>query len=452
MQHIRELISTQAMQPGERLPSIRGMAESLQVSATTVVEAFDRLAAEGLVHPKRGSGYFVSNAPVPTLPLTNRDSIRDRELDPLWVSCQSFDADPSNIIPGCGWLPSGWMPIEAINREMRSMVKRESSLLTEYGTTRGSPALRKVLMARLAEEEIAISPDQLLLTNSGTQAIDLLCRFLTQPGDVVLVDDPCYFNFCALLAALKLKVVSVPYGKTGPELDEFEKVLREHKPKIYLTNSAIHNPTGVTMTVHVAHRILTLAAEHNLLIIEDDIFADYEPDRSLTLASLDQLDRVIRVGSFSKTISASMRCGYIATRSDWSEEMRRFQVAINLGGPCPIAAEVIHRILTGGGYRKHMEEVRRRLISSRKLTIDRLRKLGIEVWHLPRGGFFLWCRLPSGIDSAALAKAAYEQNIVLAPGNVFSVQRSWDRYMRFNVAHCVSPSLFQSLAHCMQSL
>jgi DNA-binding transcriptional MocR family regulator len=151
------------------------------------------------------------------------------------------------------------------------------------------------------------------------------------------------------------------------------------------------------------------------------------------LAILDGLNRVIRIGSFSKTLSASVRCGYIAARADWIEGLVDLQVATSFGGPGPVATELIASVLAGGSYRKHMDEVRQRLTRARKETIDRLTPLGLVPWIIPRGGFYLWCRLPDGHDSAAIARRCLEEKVILAPGNVFSVSQSATSFLRFNV-------------------
>src|SRR5690606_3707414 len=109
------------------------------------------------------------------------------------------------------------------------------------------------------EKGMEASPDQIMLTDSGTQAIDLLCRFLLEPGDTVLVDDPCYFNFHALLRAHRARIVSVPYTPTGPDVDAFASTVEEHRPRLYITNSGIHNPTGATLSPVTAHRVLKIA-------------------------------------------------------------------------------------------------------------------------------------------------------------------------------------------------
>ena len=452
MTAIRTKIASRALGPGDRLPSIRAFASIMNVSASTVVEAYDRLAAEGVIRAKQGSGFYVAATALPPLALAENLPPTERAVDPFWVSRQSLDADPAALKPGCGWLPPDWMPDEALRRAFRSIARAETGILSDYGNTRGSLTLRRLLMGRFAEEGIEVSPDQLLLTASGTQAVDLICRSLLRPGDTVLVDDPCYFNFRALLRAHQVKVVSVPYTPSGPDIAAFEAILTAERARLYLTNSALHNPTGATMTAQIAHRLLNLASTHDLTIVEDDIFADFEPEPSVRLTALDGLNRVIRIGSFSKTLSASVRCGYIAARADWISDLMDLQVATNFGGPSPVAAELIVNVLASGSYRKHIEDVRRRLTRARRETADRLQHIGIEPWLMPRGGFYLWCRLPDGCDSADVARTGLTENVVLAPGNVFSVSQMAANFMRFNVAQCGDPVVINVLRRGIEQL
>ncbi|PIT06370.1 GntR family transcriptional regulator [Bradyrhizobium nitroreducens] len=451
MSAIRAKVAGRALGAGDRLPSIRSLASAMDVSPSTVVEAYDRLAAEGLIRARRGSGFYVSQTIMPPLALAEAGPRRDREVDPFWVSRQSLDADAAVPKPGCGWLPAGWMPEAGLRRAIRALARTDADLLTDYGSTRGGVSLRRLLLARLSEDSIQASVDQLMLTGSGTQATDLVCRFLLRPGDTVLVDDPCYFNFRALLRAHQARIVSVPYTPTGPDLARFEQILGSERPRLYITNSALHNPTGATMSLATAHRLLTVAAAHDLTIIEDDIFGDFEPERSPRLAALDGLSRVIRIGSFSKTLSASVRCGYVAARADWIEHLVDLQVATSFGGPSPVAAEIIARVLAGGGYRKHMDELRQKLTRTRRDVARKLGALGIEPWLMPRGGFFLWCRLPGEQDATQVARAALEDNVVLAPGNVFSVSQTSQHFMRFNVAQMNDPQTWEVLRRALKT-
>ena len=450
MEAIRAKVAIRALTTGDRLPSIRSFAVAMGVSPSTVVEAYDRLAAEGLIRARQGSGFYVARA-APPRTLTEIGPQFDRAIDPFWVSRQSLDADAAVAKPGCGWLPADWMPNAAIRRAIRRLASADDAVLFDYGATRGPLALRRVLARQFADEGLEASPDQILLTASGTQAIDLICRLLVRPGDPVVIDDPCYFNFQALLRAHQAVIVGVPYTPAGPDIDRFAEAVATHRPRLYITNSALHNPTGAALSPQVAHRLVNIAAAHDMTIVEDDIFADFEPEPSPRLAALDGLSRVIRIGSFSKTLSASIRCGYVAARADWIEALIDLQVATSFGGVSPVAAELVLAALRDGSYRKHLEALRRRLARARRDTAAKLERLGISPWLMPRGGFYLWCSLPDGRDAAAVARAALREDVVLAPGDVFSVSQTASSFMRFNVAQMSDARVFAVLERALSA-
>lgn len=447
MATIRQRIAARSLTPGARLPSIRAFAKAMQVSKSTVVEAYERLAAEGAIRSRPGSGFYAAGSLAP-LSLAEIGPRLDRAIDPLWVSRQSLEAGGEMLKPGCGWMPASWMPQSALRRALRTVARADDVDLADYGTPLGLPPLRQLLARRMEGHGIDVSPEQIMLTESGTQAIDLLCRFLTEPGDTVLVDDPCYFNFHALLRAHRAKVVSVPYTQTGPDIELFAQALAEHKPRLYITNSAIHNPTGAILSPVTAHRLLKLADQSDLTIIEDDIFADFEHSPAPRLAAFDGLNRVVQIGSFSKTLSASVRCGFIAAPRDWIEQLTDLKIATTFGGG-RLAAELVLALLRDGGYRKHMDLLRARLSRAMGETGARLKTIGITPWIDQPAGLFLWCSLPDGVDAADIARRALADNIVLAPGNAFSLSGTASRFLRFNVAQCADERIFRVLETAM---
>ncbi len=447
MATIRSRIASRALAPGARLPSVRAQAQAMGVSVSTVVEAYERLAAEQVIRARPGSGFYVCGPAAP-LALSQIGARVEREVDPLWISRESLEAGSTLLKPGCGWLPAAWMPEQGMRRALRAAARADSAVLADYATPLGLPALREVLARRLHGVDIEAPPERIMLTESGTQAIDLVCRFLLEPGDSVLVDDPCYFNFHALLRAHRVKAVGVPFTPNGPDTAAFEAAVREHAPRLYITNSGIHNPTGATLSSVTAHRLLKLAEDANLVIVEDDIFADFETTPAPRLAAFDGLARVIHIGSFSKTLSASLRCGYIAARADWIDSLVDLKIATSFGGG-QLAAAVALAALTDGGYRKHMEGVRVRLGEARSRVIARLDALGITPWLVPRAGMFLWCRLPEGVDAAQVARECLKRGMVLAPGNAFSPSASASGFLRFNAAQCGERRVFETLARAL---
>ena len=451
MDTVRDRIAARSLPPGARVPSIRRLAEALGVSKSTVVEAYDRLAAEGVIAARAGSGFYVTRSPQP-FALAEPDRRPDRVIDPLWIMRQALEANSADAgagKPGCGWLPPDWMPEPAIRRALRGLARADAIDLVDYDVPLGFAPLRRHLAGRLQERGVAAEPGQIILTDSGTQAIDLIGRFLLQPGDAVLVDDPCYFNFLAGLRAHRARIVGVPRTPAGPDLDAFARAAAEHRPRLYITNAALHNPTGASLSPSVAHRLLTLVEAHDLIVVEDDIFADFELEPSPRLAALDGLQRVVHVGSFSKTLSAAMRCGLIAARPDWVEGITDLKLATGFSSGA-LAARLVHRLLTDGSYRRHIEGLHRRLARAMGETARRLRALGLEPWVEPRGGMFLWVELPDGLSSADVARRALARGVLLAPGDVFSPSRTAGRFLRFNVAQSLGPHVFTVLEEAMR--
>jgi DNA-binding transcriptional MocR family regulator len=352
--------------------------------------------------------------------------------------------------PGCGWLPAEWMPEAALRRALKSAARGTSDSLAGYSEPLGLAPLRGLIARRLGERDVAAAPEQILLTGSGTQAIDLVCRFLIAPGDTVLIDDPCYFNFRALLQAHRADIVGVPMTPNGPDLDLFAQTLALRRPRLYLTNSAVHNPTGAALSSTTAHRLMTLAEPAGLVIVEDDIFADFETTPAPRLAALDGLRNVIQIGSFSKTLSAAVRCGYIAGRPDWIDQIADIGLATQFGSP-RLSAEIVLTLLKDGGYRRHMEALRARLAGAMTTTVRRLEALGIEPFLRPEAGMFVWARLPDDADASQIARFCLAEGIVLAPGNAFSLGQTARDYLRFNVSQADDPRIYASIERALRA-
>lgn len=449
MDGVQQRIDSRSLVSGAKLPSIRSLADSMSVSKSTVVEAYDRLTASGVISARRGSGFYVAGH-APPLSIADVGPRLDRAIDPIWVMRQSLETSGAALRPGCGWLPRSWLPEASLRTNLRRLARQDKTQLAGYGTPpAGFVPMRQYLAARAGERGIAVTPEQIILTDSGTHAIDLALRFLIKPGDVVLVDDPCYFNFTAMLRAHRAEVIGVLRTASGPDLDDFARVLTKHKPRLYVTNSAFHNPTGSVIKASVVHRILKLAEQHDLLIIEDDIFADFEREPAPRFATLDGLHRVIHIGSFSKTVSASIRCGYIAARAEWIEQLVDLKLATTFGSS-PFAAELLHGVVANTTYRRHLRSLHDRLANSMGETARRLTQAGLTPKSDPIGGLFLWAQLPNKLEAAEVAQRALTQNVVLAPGNVFSVSQSCKSMLRFNVSQSLNPRIFDVLQYAME--
>jgi len=385
---LRKAIAAKRLLPGEKLPSIRRLAAANRISPFTAVEAYDRLAAQGLIVAKPKSGFFVAGRETP-LTLIERD-VHDRStdpdsLDPVWMMRQSLSLDARVIHSACGWLPDSWLPEAGIRRALRGIATMPAAPLLQYGHPLGYLPLRQQIRLRLAELEIEAAPDQIVLTDGASQAIDLVCRHLLQPGDAVLVDDPGYFNYHAVLRAHRARALAVPYTRNGPDLDALEKLAAEQKPKLYLANPALQNPTGLSLSPGSAHRLLNLAQRFDFRIVEDDVFRDFQSLPTPRLAALGGFARVLHLGGFSKTISAALRVGFIAGPPETIRHLADLKLATTFGNN-QVSAQVVHRLLEDGSYRKHVAGLREKLRKATPPLRRRLEALGLRLWHVPLDG------------------------------------------------------------------
>jgi len=448
MSSLKARMESRALAPGARLPSVRALAAAMAVSKSTVVEAYERLVAAGDVSARRGAGFFVAG---PTRPLALALAAEPREPVAEWLRshCASLEADPDAIHPGSGWLPESWMPEVGVQRALRELARDQAFRRTHYDSPIGYAPLRRQLAVRLGERGVVASPDQIVLTDSTTHAIDLALRFLVQPGDSVAVDDPSYFRLLPLLKAHRVKVVAAPMTPDGPDVEALAQAFATHAPRLYLTIAAIHNPTGAALSPATAHRVLKLAERHAVIVVEDEIFADFEPAPAGTrLAAFDGLERVIQVGGYSKTISAALRVGYLALRPEWVDPVVDLKLATSLTSG-HFAAAFLHRMLTEAGYRRHINALRARLADAMGRTLARLKAAGLTPWIEPRAGMFVWARLPDGLDATAVARRGRAEGVSLAPGPVFSASPVASAYLRFNAAASVNPRGFEALERAM---
>lgn len=441
---LQQRIDERLLRSGMRMPSIRAFATHHAISRFTVVTAYDRLVAMGYLQPRQGSGFYVAPRPRPHEAHPTRLKL-DAASDVLWLLRNALAQPASRAIPGAGWLPYDWMDEAGIQRSLRTLSKRSGSFLTSYGQPAGYPPLREWLQQRLAEIGIGADSSQILLTRSATHALDLISRLLVRSGDTVLVDDPGYFLLFGALKSLGARVIGVPWNHDGPDTLAMESLIKEHQPKLFFTNSILHNPTGASISQAVAYRVLQLAERHNLLIVEDDIYGDFHPGQASRLATLDQLQRVIYLSSYSKTISGSLRVGYIACAHELAQQLTDLKLLTGMT-TSEIDERLIYQMLTDGYYRKHLERTRRRLQQGLELAITHFERLNLPLYVEPAGGMFIWIKIPERFNVVAMASQAATQGITLAPGNLFRPHQEPTPWMRFNVASCHEVELLEFLA------
>jgi DNA-binding transcriptional MocR family regulator len=444
-------IVTRQWRPGSRTQSIREFARQHGVSTSTVVEAYDRLVAAGLLTARRGAGFFVAE---PGRGAAHHPDADDPSsvpaVDSDWLLRNIYEHREGGIYAGCGWLPENWHDLEAVSKGLRQLALNPLGLIS-YGHPKGYEPLRQQLTRQLAELEIEAPPSQILLTLGASQGLDLIVRRLTQPGDTVFVDDPGYSNQLSGLRLRGLRLVGVPMTPTGPDVAALEALLALHQPQLYVTNTQLQNPTGASYSAATAFRVLRLAERHDFRVVEDNVSADLVPGRAFTLAGADQLRRVIYVGSYSKAIGPGLRAGFVVAEAGLLEELVYHKLVSGMSTPI-INERLVHSVLMDGHVRKHLEQLRNRLAKAQERTCRRLESAAFRPFFEPGAGMFIWARpLDESVDTFALAQEALSHDIMLAPGHLFRPEPSPSPWLRFNVSYCDSDRLFAFLERAVDT-
>ena len=437
----RLAIQAGSLRAGSKAPSIRQFAHAHDVSVFTVVDAYDRLVAQGYFASRPHSGFFVKQRPVSDAEVSGHGP--NFSFDSMWYLRRIFENRALRMKPGCGWLPDDWLFQEGVRRSLRSPTA-DNVDLGGYGEPKGYPPLRQIVRDLLAEQEIAVTSEQVLLTHGSSQAMDLVARRLVRPGDAVLVDDPGYPNLLFSLRFLGARLVGVPRTPAGYDLAVLEQLVIEQQPKVFFTQPRLQSPTGSVAQLAHLHRVMQLADKHDFLVVEDDIYVDLDPDPRPSLASLDQLNRVIYISSFSKTISPNIRVGYLAANPDLLEDLAQLKMISGLTSS-EFSEPLAHGALVDGPWRKHIKGVRGRLAKAHEMAAMRLLQIGFEIFSEPKAGIFLWARHPAIPNAAELAYKAAEQDILLGPGHLFTPGLQPSAWFRFNVAFCDDPAIFAFL-------
>ena len=425
---LRSRIVAGQFSPADRLPSVRALARSRGVSPFTAARVYELLVAEGLIEARRGSGYYVAR---------DADAFGARHpsgpeplVDSVWALRRDYDGHALKVDAGCGWLPPEWLFADGVRAALTQVARRPALYTSRYGSSYGLRALRHHLARQLTLRAVECAEEQIVLTQGASQALELAIASLTRPGETVLVDDPGYPYVLAMLRARGNVPAGVARTDRGPDPGMLDTLARRTRARLFITNTTYQNPTGTTTCAQAAHAVLRVAEQRGLTICEDDIFAELSPDRVTSLASLDRLERVIYIGSFSKTIAPSLRVGYLAARTDRAAQVAGLKNVMSLSSS-ELMEHIVLSILTSGRHRTHLEQLRRRICESRARLARRFRDAGIEA-GAHAGGMFVWAKLPGA--PAELLRRAKSQGILLAPGELFSPQASPSEYWRFNVA------------------
>jgi DNA-binding transcriptional MocR family regulator len=450
-----ERIRQRLIAPGGRLPSVRDCARRHAVSPATVVAAYDRLLAQGLVEARRQRGFYVREpAREPALSRTSPQARTPLPVSATTLIRAMFQPPGGVPMPALGTLPADWLDLPMLASALRKAGSgtglADASL--RYGEPAGDARLREALARRLADLGIAADPGQIVTTVGATHALDVLTRTLCKPGDAVLVDEPGWSVEYARLVHAGMRVLPVPRGEAGPDLAAMRALIEAQppaqRPRLYVTVSVLHNPTGASLSLQSAHRLLQLAASLDFGIVEDDTYAHLAGSQLPRLAALDALERTIYVGGFSKILTPNWRVGFLAAPRALVDRLVDTKLLSTLTTPALTEIALAH-CLDSGGLRRHAERVVQRLDAARERSVKLALAHGCTFAAPPRG-LFGW--VDTAVDTERLAQVLLDDGWLIAPGALFHASHRPTTLMRINFATSLEPRFWRALDRARTTL
>jgi DNA-binding transcriptional MocR family regulator len=416
-------LQSSGMSPGTRLPSVRQIARINLLSQSSVAQACERLVTQGVLASGHGAGYRVANPALATG--ARRESAWFEGTEP---ECGALS---DGLRLGCGGLPESWRETDDLIYAIQQVSRTDTASLFNYSTPLGSPALRQQILKRLRPLDIRVQDNRIMTTAGASQGLDLIVRTLFKPGDCVVVESPGYPVLFDLLRLHGIQMVHVPRTPRGLDVEALESVLVEHRPQGLLINSFYHNPTGTSLAPVVARRVLQLARSFGVQVIEDDVYADLRSGSGTRLAALD--DSVIYVGSYSKTLSSSLRVGFVVAGCAVIARLAEVKMITGMGAS-RFCESVLACLLANGAYGKLVQRQRQRLNNDRLAVLQMLEDAEWEVFGKPAGGLFIWARSQMS-DYDQVRAQARRLGVLLSSKTAFNPSGEASDWQRINVAY-----------------
>ncbi|WP_338845221.1 PLP-dependent aminotransferase family protein [Massilia sp. W12] len=435
-EEISQMIKNRVLVPGDRLPSVRKLAQKKQYSISTVTQAMRLLESRGLIDVKPQAGYFVRHKPRPlNAPDSNEFKI------PTYVDISNgltqilkANAGPSLVQLGKAWLPDDLLPIKRLQAVISNVARNNPSLL-------GSPSFFDLNEASFVRQLVLradwgdIDPGEVIVTNSGTEALSLCLRLIAQPGDTIAIESPCHMLTLQLIQTLGMKALEIPtHPTTGVVLEALELALRQGMVKAVMMQPNASNPMGFVMSVEKKRQLAAMLETYQVPMIENDVYGDlcFATDRPPPVKAFDKAGNVLLCSSFSKVIGPALSAGYIMA-GKFAHKMI-FMKSLSSGPASHFKQAVMAGMISSPSYNSHLRHIRRVITQRIAQTSDAVAKAFPQSCSIsePQGGFVLWVQLPQHVDSFKLHTQAVENGIAFMPGPLFSPSGKYSNFMRLN--------------------
>lgn len=439
-QQMTEQIAHGVWQPGDKLPSLREQVANSGMSFMTVSHAYQLLESQGRIVARPQSGYYVAPRMVATRQTAAPAQVMpDNAVDINTYIFEVLQASRNAaVLPFASAFPDPKLfPLPQLNRSLAQVSKTATAMSVIENLPPGNDELRHAIARRYALQGMTISPDEIVITAGALEALNLSLQAVTEPGDWVIVENPCFYGALQALERLRLKALSVATDvKEGIDLDALVQALQTYPVKAcwLMTNS--QNPLGFTLTPEKKARLIDILSEHNVTLIEDDVYSElyFGREKPLPAKAWDKTDMTLHCSSFSKCLVPGFRIGWVAAGKH-ARRIQHLQLMSTLSTSSPMQLALVDYLATKR-YDAHLRRLRRQLAERKQLAWQSLmRSLPPEVQiHHNDSGYFLWLELPAGVDAGQLSASALEHHISIAPGKMFSTTDNWASFFRFNTA------------------
>jgi len=439
---------------GDKLPSVRQASASRNVSPSTVFQAYYLLEARGLISARERSGYFVTGGAV-SIPSSPEPILYTSEaLTQVDVSELVFEVLESirakNVVPLGSAFPSPLLfPLSNLARTMAASVQIMDPWASVDNLSPGDANLRRQIALRYMIDGLHIATDEIIVTNGALEALNLCLMAVTRPGDTVLIESPTFYAVLQSIERIGLQAVEVPsHPRDGVDLVAMEKAIQRHKPKACWIMTNFQNPLGSLLSDEKKQALVTLLTKYQVPLIEDDVYGElYFGDKRPTPAkAFDTEGLVMHCSSFSKCLAPGYRIGWVAPGL-YAKAIQRLKLTTTLSASVP-AQVALAKYLQKGGYDKHLRNLRHTLLVNQIKFVAAIERHFPEGTRLtiPQGGYFLWVKLPNGVNALEIHHLALANGISIAPGPIFSAQRGFTDYIRLNYGHIWDARIEASLA------
>lgn len=438
VQQLSSRIENGDLSPGTRLPSIRALSLQYQLSKNTIIKGLTELEQSQLIYAKPRLGFFVSS-PKNSVPAIKPRKVKlgSTAFSVLGAANQHGHLALGSAYPDSRWPTVAWY-YQQQAKHTRHWAHTSEKRRSHYSTPPGDPKLLSVLADHLNATAFSCNSEEIVITHGAQEALSLCLRSVAQIGDTIAVESPCYYGTLQCIEALGLKVLELPSDPIlGTNLDALETALTQWPIKAVLTNPTFNNPLGFNLDLASRQRLMAIANKWDIAVIEDDVFAElsFNQQRPTALKAMDTDQRVLHCGSFSKTVDADIRLGWVLPGRYY--EQVNFQKFVTSIACSAISQQGISELLIGRRYSRHLSQVSRGYQERVEMLDEDIRQHwpSNTCFIKPSGGILQWFTLPKQVNSDQLFQQALEAGIGISPGNLFCADQRFNHHIRLCFAH-----------------